>query len=441
MATLSRRRAPLATLLAGGLLLTATACGSSGPAADSDASSDPNEKITLTVDVFGQFGYEELYKQYQASHPNITIKERGTGSNLSDYTPKLTQYLASGAGAGDVVAIEEGTLVQFKEQADRFVDLAQYGAEDKRGNFLPWKWDQGKTADGKILGLGTDVGGLAMCYRKDLFAKAGLPTDRAEVGALWPTWDAFIETGRKFKAANTGASFIDAATNVYNTILVQAAGQSGGYTYYDTSNAYAVDTNPVIKSSWDTTMRIVDAGLSGNFQSWSDQWVAAFKQAKFATIACPAWMTGVIEGNAGKEAAGKWDIAAVPGGGGNWGGSFLSVPTQSKHPKEAAELVQFLTSPQGQVAAWKAKGTLPSSPQAQADQSVKDATNAYFSKAPTGEIFVRGAAELKPVHFGPKNQVVRDQVENAIRSVEQGKRAPEQAWQDALANAKKASEE
>ena len=49
--------------------------------------------------------------------------------------------------------------------------------------------------------------------------------------------------------------------------------------------------------------------------------MSAFKQAKFATIACPAWMTGVIEGNAGPDAKGKWDIAQVPGSGGNWGGS------------------------------------------------------------------------------------------------------------------------
>ncbi len=37
----------------------------------------------------------------------------------------------------------------------------------------------------------------------------------------------------------------------------------------------------------------------------------------------------------------------MPGGGGNWGGSFLAVPKQSKHPKEAAELVEFLTSAGG----------------------------------------------------------------------------------------------
>ncbi len=62
----------------------------------------------------------------------------------------------------------------------------------------------------------------------------------------------------------------------------------------------------------------------------------------------PSWMLGVIEGNAaGVEG---WDIANVfPGGGGNWGGSFLTVPAQSEHPEEAKALADWLTAPEQQI--------------------------------------------------------------------------------------------
>ena len=43
-----------------------------------------------------------------AANPDVKIVERGTGTNLDEYSPKLTQWLAAGKGAGDVVAIEEG---------------------------------------------------------------------------------------------------------------------------------------------------------------------------------------------------------------------------------------------------------------------------------------------------------------------------------------------
>jgi cellobiose transport system substrate-binding protein len=405
------------------------------------SSSSSNEKVTLTVDVFGQFGYTELYKKFEASHPNVTVKERGTGAQLKDYLPKLTQYLATGAGAGDVVAIEEGNLVQLQAQADKFENLLDYGAGSRKDAYIPWKYQLGLTPDGKkLFGIGTDVGGLAMCYRADLFKKAGLPTNRDEVGKLWPTWEAFQQTGEKFKSANTGASFVDAATNVYDAILKQNAGSGPGYSNFDKSGKLAVDSNPVIRQSWDTTMKMISAGLSGNFQSWSDEWVAAFKNSKFATISCPAWMLGVIQGNAGDGLANTWDVASTPGPGGNWGGSYLGVPKQGKNKKLAAELAIFLTSKDGQISAFKEKGPLPSDVQALEDPAVKDSTNAYFNGAPVGKIFAAGAVNLKPVYYGPKHQVVNDAMLNAIRSVEQKQRTADQAWSEGVANAKKAAE-
>jgi cellobiose transport system substrate-binding protein len=416
-------------------VLGMAACG--GDKGDGGGSS-ANQPVTLTVDIFGDqgFGYESLYEQYKKDHPNVTIQERGKGLGLGDYNTRLTQQIAAGgAGAGDIVALEEGTIVQFYAQADNFVDLAEYGAGDLKDKFLPWKWDQGAPAvlNGKVLGLGTDVGSMAICYRRDLFERAGLPTDRKAVGELWPTWQQFIETGKSFAGKVKDKKFVDAATNFFNVVLMQYAGAGTGYTYYDKSNSLVVDSNPDVKKAFDLTTEMIDAGLSNNLASFSDEWNAGFKNGTFATIACPAWMTGVIQGQAGDGAAGKWDIAKAPGDGGNWGGSFLAVPKSSKHPKEAADLVKFLTNPQGQVAAFKALGNLPSSPQALQDPAVTGATNEYFNNAPTGEIFAAGATSLKPVYLGPKNQPVRSEVENALRAVEQGKADPAKAWSDAVA--------
>lgn len=432
MRAMARRRLITAAATAIGVLIAATGCG--------DDAGSKDGPITLTVDVFGQFGYQELYREYMSAHPNVKIVERGTGGNLDEYSPKLTQWLAAGKGAGDVVAIEEGLLVQYKANPKNFVNLLDYGAGALKANFLEWKWRQGLTADGKrLIGLGTDVGGMAMCYRTDLFAKAKLPTDRGEVSRLWPTWQQYVAIGERFKAANTGASFLDAATNTFNTIVLQTAGSSTGYHYYDPADNLVVDSNPAVRQAWDTTMDIIDSGLSGKYGAWSDEWVSAFKQGKFATIACPAWMTGVIEGNAGAAAKGKWDIASVPGSGGNWGGSFLAVPAQSKHQAQAVDLARFLTSTKGQISAFKAKGPLPSSPQALDDPAVQGFTNAYFTGAPVGQIFGAGARNLKPVYMGPRNQAVRTEVENAVRTVELGQRTAAQGWADALANAKKAA--
>jgi cellobiose transport system substrate-binding protein len=195
-----------------------------------------------------------------------------------------------------------------------------------------------------------------------------------------------------------------------------------------------LSSNPYVKKAWDETNKITTAGLSAGLQSFADDWTAGFKNSKFATVACPAWMLGTIKGDAGDALSGKWDVTTAPGGAGNWGGSFLAVPAQSKHQAEAADLAKFLTSPDSQLAVFKQVNNLPSSPTVYAQTDFQNFTNAYFNNAPVGKIFGQGAQALKPVYLGANNAPVRTAVENALRSVEQGKRTPDQAWQDALTN-------
>jgi cellobiose transport system substrate-binding protein len=424
-----RRAYVLLALALAGLL---AACSSGGDD-KGGGGTQGTEKVTLTLDTFGEFGYEDLIKQYQTSHPNITVNQRKV-VRLEDYRARLDQWLAAGSGAGDVVALEEGQIIAQKAQADKYVNLLDYGAGELKSNFLDWKWNQGLTADQqKLIGLGTDIGPLAMAYRTDLFKKAGLPTARDEVSKLWPTWDAYIEAGRKFKAANTGAKFFDSLTNVYNTIL----NQQGDFSYFDTSNNLVIDTNPRVKAAWDLSTRMYAEGLSASLRTFDPAWNAGFKKDAFATVAAPAWMLGIIQEQSGASKKGLWDVAAVPGGGGNWGGSFLAVPTQSKHPREAADLAKFLTSPESQAAAFKAKKTFPSSPTAENDPAVQGLKDAYFNNAPIGQIFAQGAQALKPLYLGPKHQPVREKVDDDLRAVEQGKLSADEGWQRAVADAKK----
>jgi cellobiose transport system substrate-binding protein len=421
--TVHIRRPVLAAVLVGVLAAT-SACG------DGDAGSG---ETTLVVKTFSQFGYEQLYREYEAAHPGITIKEENIGK-LGDYTPKLQQWMAAGRGAGDIVALEEGILVKFMAKPDQFVNLLDHGAAALKPNFLAWKWQQASTPDGsKVIGLGTDVGAQGMCYRTDLFAKAGLPTDREAVGKLWPTWDAYLQAGRTFAAAKTGADFVDSAGSLYHNILMQ----QGDHTYYDTANTLVIDRNPAVRSAWDRTIALIDADLSAGIEQWSPQWNAGFKNGAFATIPCPSWMLGTIEKQSGPENVGKWDVAQVPGNGAVRGGSFLAVPTQSRHQAEAAELAAFLTSAKGQTAAFTSKNNFPSSPQAIDDPAVRDFTNAYFNNAPVGRIFGDSVKALKPVYLGPDNVAVGDRVTNALTAVEQGKLAPEAAWTKAVDDAKR----
>jgi cellobiose transport system substrate-binding protein len=385
--------------------------------------------VTLRVSLFGDFGYHDLYTQYQAAHPGVTIKEEI--QSYGDHHTQLAQHLATGAGAADVEAIEVGFIPQFTAQPQNFVDLRQYGASALKSLYLPWKYQQAVGKGGAVIGLGTDVGSLAICYRKDLFAKAGLPTNRTAVSKLWPTWQAYINAGKRYQAkAPKGTFFFDSGSNVYNAMVGQL-----NPAYYNAAGDVIVATNPAVKAAYNLAISGWQAGEDAGLAAFSNDWNTGYKKGVFATVTCPAWMMGYIQGQAPKT-KGKWDIAATPGTGGNWGGSFLGVPKQSSHQAEAADLVKFLTSPASLAYVFKQTGNLPSQTALLKSGPVQTFKNPFFSNAPVGQIFANSALRLKPQILGPHQGDIQNAASAAFQRVEQHKSSPAKSWAQFLKDVK-----
>lgn len=411
-----------AVALAGTLL---AACGSGTE--PEGAAAGAGGKVTVTVDLFGSFGYKEagLYAEYEKLHPDVTVKQTDT-EDEQDYWKSLQTRLAGGGGLADVQGIEVGRIAAVtQQQSDRFEDLTAYGAGALRSSFADAKWSAATTKDGKVLGLGTDVGPEAMCYRRDLFEKAGLPTGREELAAKWSTWDGYLELGRRYRDhAPDKSAWLDSVGSLYAVMTGQEKER-----YYDAAGALVYETNPAVRTAWNTSVRAAQDGLSAKLDQWSPPWNQAFAAGSFATLPCPAWMLGYIKGQAGDAGAGKWDVAALPGGAGNWGGSYLAVPRAAKHKKEAYALIQWLTAPEQQARLFEKQGSFPSSTGAIA--KVADVKDPYFSDAPTGRIF-GDAAKAAPVQvLGAADKTIADQITNALSEVERKGTAPDKAWENA----------
>jgi cellobiose transport system substrate-binding protein len=433
MSSTSRRlRTSAAIALVAGLALSATACSKKD---SGSSSSDGTTKIVFQY--FGTAGaFDTAVDAFQKANPKIKVDVQNMGQ-LKDFQPKLTQWLAAGSGAGDVVMLEEGNLQGYLQDDKQWSNLLDLGASSLKDDFLPYKWSGAFTPDQKkLVGLGTDIGGLAMCYRTDLFAKAGLPTDRTEVSNKMKTWADYIALGKQFAASPAGkdAKWIDSATSIMQPYIMQ----NSDTWFYSKDNKFIGDTNPVVKTAWDMGLQMASDGLTSKLVRWSDDWTAAFKNSAFATVPCPAWYTGTIKQNAGDAAANKWDIATAPGGTGNWGGSYLGIPQQSKNKTQAFELAKYLTGKEGALIEYAKTGNMPSSVSALDDPTFKDSKNAYFNNAPTGQIFGASVKTLKPIYLGPKHQALWENVfEPAMQSAEQGKATSADAWQKAVTDGKK----
>jgi cellobiose transport system substrate-binding protein len=381
-------------------------------------------RITLTVGTFGEFGYGPLYREYEAAHPGIKIVERVT--RPEDHHKNLAAHLATKTGAADIEAIEEGWMGQFTAAPNRFLDFNAYGGAALKPRWPAWKWKAGSAADGRVIGLGTDVGGMAMCYRRDLFEQAGLPTERTEVAKLWPTWEKYIETGVRFKQRSPDVAFVDGPTAMYRSVLGQAK-----VGIYDRPDHIVVATNPGVKRAWDLAVEATRLGLSARVAAFSQDWNAGLAQGTFATLACPSWMMAFIQDQA-RNSAGQWDVATVPGGGGNWGGSWLTVPKQTRHPVQATELAEWLTAPEQQAQVFRSSGNFPSTLSLYADPVIRDFRNPFFHNAPVGQIFSRSVTTLVPQYMGPRSGDINTRIINGLTRVEQGRDTPDESWRKVL---------
>jgi len=367
---------------------------------------------------------------YQAKRPDIQIKLTEVGTS-TETAQSLTTALAGGK-VPDLVLIQGDNLPQFVEQPQNFVDLRTLGADDVKGDYLDWVWRQSVAKDGEVLGVPTDVGGMAVAYRTDLFAAAGLPTDRAAVSALWPTWDAFIETGRRYKQA-TGKAFTDnAATSVFYQAVNQVSEK-----YYSEDRKLVYSTNPQVKAAFDLGIKAATAGITSGQSSFETAWSAGLAQGQYAAVSAPSWMLNSIRSTA-PDTKGKWDIAKIPGGSGNWGGSYLAIPKRAKNPQAAWNYIKEMQSPQGQLEHFARVGALPSTPSVYQDSKLTDAKDPFFSDAPTGKIYTDSLLGLKPFYIGPDSAVIGQEFLNAITNVEQSGGNPATAWDDALRNIKTA---
>ncbi|WP_030748515.1 ABC transporter substrate-binding protein [Streptomyces sp. NRRL F-5135] len=423
-----RRVAVLATVAALGAGLLA-GCADDGDSSGPSGGTDAGGKTKITVGVFGAFGLKEagLYDEYMKLHKNIVIEQTSI-ERSENYRPQLLTHLASGSGLADIQAIEVNYVAEITEtQGDKLVDLGK--AEGvKKDNFLPWKWAQGTTKAGKTVGLGTDVGPTGICYRKDYFEQAGLPTDREAVGKLWAgDWQKYLEVGKQFKSKNVkGATFVDAASGVMNAMLGSSAER-----FYDKDGKLVYKTNPAVRDAWDTAAAFSEAGLTSKVQQFTPPWDQAFANGRFATVTCPPWMLGYIQDKAGDAGKDKWDVAPAPKPG-NWGGSFLSVPEAGKNKEEATKLAVWLTAPEQQAKLFEKRGSFPSAQAVYSLPQVSGAKHPYFANAPIGQIFTDAAKGVPVQPVGPGDLVISQNISDVgMLQVDQKGVSSEDGWKAA----------
>jgi len=406
-----RSAAAVAAFSASAVVLAGCAGGGDSSGGDSDG------QITLTIATFNDFGYtDELLQEYMEANPNVKIvhnRAAESGDARSNYFAKLGK-----GGLADIEAVE----IDWFAEAMQYSDLLAEAPDSVKGRWLDWKEAAATDADGRLVGFGTDIGPQGICYRADLFEAAGLPSDREAVAELFDgDWNNFLDVADQYKAA-TGKPMIDAANSVLQGIVNQME-----YSYTEPDGAVIATENPDVEAMYNLVVEraIPNSAYSGQ---WSDDWFASMANGEFATMLCPGWMLGVISGNA-PDVTG-WDIADVfPGGGGNWGGSYLTVPADGDNVEAALALADWLTAPEQQMKAFVNAGTFPSQIEALESDELAASVNEFFNDAPVGEILSTRAEAVTVAPYKDADYFkYHDALQNAVNRVFDGVEDQKTSW-------------
>ena len=225
---------------------------------------------------------------------------------------------------------------------------------------------------------------------------------------------------------------MDSSASIFSTAVYQ-----GDNAYANDDGEADVEGSDGVEAAWGYATSAAEAKITAGLEQFSPTWNKAFSNGAFAALACPTWMMGYIQGQAGDAYAGKWAVAPVlPGGATNWGGSWLGVPSKAKNKAAGIALVEWLSDKKQQVAMWTSKkqgGHFPSNSQAAAAPAVNGATSAYFSDAPVGQIFGDIAGQMKIPPIGLYDTQIQQALTTQLTNVETKGTSPDKAFADAMA--------
>lgn len=345
-----------------------------------------------------------------------------------NFKSKLLITLAGRSHVPDLTFINSDIATYFPN-ASQFVDLNTLGAKDIQKDFLPFKWNFGVNTEGRMVGFPMDTGPTATYFRSDVLKKAGLPDEPDAVAKAVGTWGDYINFGKEIAKAVPGGVVTPTLSALYTQVMSQSPAK-----YVDEQGKPIYDGEHVQKA-WDVCIKAFEAKVSGNAQQSTDQTAlmaggqqVAQVNAVWWAIAGPQQLAPTTKGN--------WRVCPAPDGPGNYGGSFVSISKYCKNPEAAWKFITWLENKENEVTNLAEMFLFPSRFDALADPSISKEYE-FFGGQKILEVFSEAAKGVKVGYNSPYDSLANTPISDELTNVEATGKNPTQAWNDAMARAKR----
>lgn len=430
-------------------ILVVSACGGNGNSGKetgnttgTDASSgNSGEKTKLVVWVWdsARKPLDLNLEAFQAKYPNIEIEYQVNPSG--DIFKKFLVSSTSGDAVPDIIASESSTLAKLVD-VDSLLDITDRVApyKDKMNEF---KFTDA-TKDGKIYAMPWDSGPVALFYRNDLFAKAGLPSKPEEVEQKLQTFEDFYEAGKLIKE-KTGASLISDSKTASNNRFFETIMWQRGLWYFDNNGNVKLDSPEVVQIG-EYIKKLTDEGLVYDAEPWGDSWLNSLKAGKVAAIVGASWFDGVLSGWVAPDDAGKWSVAKMPKwskddqyASANDGGSVLAINKHSEHPEEAWKFIEFMLGGEQEQLNMAVEGGLFPALESVYNETEFKQPSAYFGGQDVRSVFAEAVNQIYPQAYTKDFPTANELTTDAFAQVFLKNKPVSEAFKDAAAKLKEST--
>lgn len=324
-------------------------CSPSTEPGATGTTANPDEKVTLEMSWWGDANRATLFGQviekFNAKYPNITVKQTPVGSPDDLFNRLATDFGGGGTTAPDLFALG-GAKPQEYGAAGALLDLDSVKDVVQASKYPDFALTSAKV-DGKLYGLPTGGNATAAFVNTDIFKKAGV----AVPDKSWK-WDDLIAAANKIGSAglksDSGAPIYGMDLRVADIIGTYAA-QESQYGMYDPQGKVAVDAK-VIAGWYEKELKLKDGGglpdptiVTANWALPPDQQLYTLGQAAitfgYSNLIGTYSKGGTTAILPPPTDTKKNGVALLPS-------AFWSINANSKHPQQAAMLMNwFLNEP------------------------------------------------------------------------------------------------
>lgn len=435
-----------------GVVTAATLALSSAACSSSSSSGSGSKTLKVAYQKFGAFTQMDqlmhsVKKQYEKAHPGWKVQLEPIQADENSYYTKLDLMSRSSSTAPDIL-YEDTFLVNADISAGYLAPIDSYLSKWKDwSQFTPTAKTAGKGQDGKTYGvpMGTDTRGL--WYNKQLFQKAGLPTN-------WQpkNWNDILTAARAIKQKVPGV----VPFNIYSGKAAGEAATMQGFEMllygtqnqlWDPKSKKWIVSSPGMKDAMSFLNTVFSEKLGPNPQDALDpQWgtkvsTQLLPTSKLAIDLDGSWQTGTWKKGGQKPwpqyakvmgaTAMPTEHGQAPGKTSMSGGWLLSVGSKSAHKDQAFQLISLALNRQN---------TLTYDTIASQIAERKDVANdpKYKNSDPFTPFFT---GLVKYTHFRPAYSTypqVSDAIQQAMEAVMTGQASPGAAVSQFGSNVKSA---